>query len=146
MILNGVYRVRRAPSILELVGVDRWDGKRPDGITVFPLSNGKSLCTDTYAYANIFSSAVLVEHAAQEAEERKRRKYGALGVHFRCEPVAVETTGVYGESVAALISQICRRITEATGESTETLWLEQRFGLAVLRGNTLSLLTAVTKT
>ena len=46
--LNDV--VRRAlksagiPSIMEPVGVDRGDGKRPDGLTVFPFSNGKSLC------------------------------------------------------------------------------------------------------
>ena len=33
-------------SILEPVGVDREDGKRPDGIAVFPFSNGKSLCCD----------------------------------------------------------------------------------------------------
>ena len=52
---------------------------------------------------------------------------------------------IYGESTAALISKIGRRITEATGESRETLWLEQRFGLAVQRGNVLSILTAVRK-
>ena len=50
---------------------------------------------------------------------------------------------VYGESTVALISEIGRRITEATGESRETLWLEQRFGLAMQRGNALSILTAV---
>ena len=32
------------PSILEPVGVDSGDGKRPDGIAVFPFSRGKSLC------------------------------------------------------------------------------------------------------
>ena len=136
------------PSILEPEGVNRGDGKRPDGMTVFPFSNGRSLCwdatcTDTYADTNIYSSAVSVGHAAREAEERKRRKYGALGARFRFEPVAVETAGVYGESTAALISEIGRRITEATGESRETLWLEQRLGLAVQRGNALSILRAV---
>ena len=60
----------RVPSILEPVGVDRGDGNRPDGITVFPFSNRRSLCwdaicTDTYADTNIYSSAVLIGHAAR---------------------------------------------------------------------------------
>ena len=74
---------------------------------------------------------------------RKRRKYGALGARFMFEPVAVETAGVYRESTAALIFEIDRRITEATGESRETFWLEQRFGLALQRGNALSILITV---
>ena len=88
---------------------------------MFPFSNGRSLCwnatfTDTYADTNIYSSAVSVRHAAPEAEKQKRRKYGALGTRFRFAPVLVETRGVYGESTAALISEIGRRITEAARE------------------------------
>ena len=136
------------PSILEPVGVDRRDCKRPNGIAVFPFSNRRSICrdatcTDTYADTNIYSSAVSVGHAAREAVQRKHRK--ALRARFKFQPVAVETAGLYGEFTAALISEISRRITEATGESRETLWLEQRFGLAVQRGNALSILTAVRK-
>ena len=32
------------PSVLEPVGLNRGDGKRPDGITIFPFSQGKALC------------------------------------------------------------------------------------------------------
>ena len=72
------------PFILEPVKVNRGDGKRPDGITLFLFSNGISLCwiaacRDPYADTNIHSFAVSVGHAAREAEERKRRKYGVLG-------------------------------------------------------------------
>ena len=89
--LNGGLQSAGVPSILEPVRVDKGDGKRPDGITVFPFSNGRSLCwdatcTDIYANTNIYSSAVSVGHAAREAEERKRWKYGALGARFRFEP------------------------------------------------------------
>ena len=31
------------PSVLEPPGLDRGDGSRPDGITVFPFSGGRSL-------------------------------------------------------------------------------------------------------
>ena len=34
------------PSILEPVGLDRGDGKRPDGISTFPFSQGKAICWD----------------------------------------------------------------------------------------------------
>ena len=111
-------------SNLVTVGVDRGDDNRPDGTTVFPRSNGV-VCAGTPVQTPMpiltYSSAVSVGHAAQEAEERKRRKYGALGGRFRFEPVAVETAGVYGEITAALISEIGRRITDAIGESRDPL-------------------------
>ena len=42
------------PSMLEPSGLDRGDGKRPDGITVYPYSCGRCLiwnamCFDTFA-------------------------------------------------------------------------------------------------
>ena len=51
--------------------------------------------------------------------------YVGMSACFRFEPITIETAGVYGESTAALISEIGRRITEVTGESRETLWLKQ---------------------
>jgi hypothetical protein len=136
------------PSIMEPVGVDRGDGKRPDGITVFPFSGGRCLCwdgtcIDTYAETRLNSSAVAPGSAASEAEDRKRRKYSALGDRYRFEPVAVETAGVFGSTTGALLSEIGRRISEVTGDPRETLWLEQRIGLAVQRGNAWSILVAV---
>ena len=72
------------------------EGKRQNGRSVFPFSNGRSLgldatCTDTYAYTNIYSWAVSVGHAVREAEEQKLRKYGALGARSRFESVAVDS-------------------------------------------------------
>ena len=135
------------PSVLEPVGVDRGDGRRPDGITVFPFSRGRSLCwdatcVDTYAETNVIGSAVAPGTASRLAEEAKRRKYASLSVRFQFEPIAVETAGVYGGTTANIITDIGRRITGATGEPRETYWLEQRIGLAIQRGNAFSILTA----
>ena len=85
--LNGGLQSAGVSSVLEAVGVDRGDGKRPDGITAFLFSNEINLCwnatcTDTYTDTNIYSSAVSVGHTAREAEERKHRKYGALWARF----------------------------------------------------------------
>ena len=51
------------PSVLEPPGLDRGDGSRPDGITVFPLSQGRSLvwdctCVDTFAKTHLKSGKV----------------------------------------------------------------------------------------
>ena len=146
--------VRRAlrsagiPSTLEPVGIDRGDGKRPDGITVFPFSRGRYLvwdatCTDTYAETNLNGSAVSPGSAARKAEERKRSKYPDMVARYRFEPIAVETTGVYGNSTEALISEIGRRISEVTGDRRETRWLEERIGIAVQLGNAHSILASV---
>ena len=67
------------PSILEPVGLDRGDGKRPDGITVFPFAAGKSLiwdatCSDTFSGGNMLASAVSPGSAAKQAEDRKVAK------------------------------------------------------------------------
>ena len=67
---------------------------------------------------SIARSALSVGRAAREAEERKQWKYGALGTLFR------ETAGVYGESTAALISEIGRRIRSAVRKKYDVeLWV-----------------------
>ena len=78
-------------------------------------------------------------------EESKRRKYSALEAWFRFEPIAVETTGVYGVTTASVISELGCRITEVTGVARETFWLQQRIELAIQRGNAFSILTAAAR-
>ena len=87
------------PSTLEPVGLNRGDGKRPDGLTIFPFSQGKSLCWDatcinTFGERSINDSAIEVGHAAAKAETAKRSKYPDMVRRFRFEPIAIETSGV----------------------------------------------------
>ena len=65
------------------VGIDRGDGKRPDGIKVFLFFMGKNpcwdvTCVDTFAETNLNSSVVAPGYAALKAEKSKQRKYSAL--------------------------------------------------------------------
>ena len=53
--------------------------------------------------------------AANNAEERKRRKYAALAEAHQFEPIAVETMGVYGESTGVIIRTIGRRLSRRQG-------------------------------
>ena len=135
------------PSVLEPPGLDRGDGSRTDGITVFPFSGGRSLvwdctCGDTFAGVHLNRSAMEAGTACNSAEERKRRKYAALAEAHQFEPIAVETMGEYGESTGVFIRAIGLRLFEATGEPREANWFRQNLAIAVRRGNAFSILSA----
>ena len=124
------------PSVLEPHGLDRGDGSRPDGITVFPFSGGRSLvwdctCVDPFAGVHLNRSAMEAGTAINSAEECKRRKYAALAEAHQFKPIAVETMGVYGESTRAILRAIGGRLVEATGEPREVNWFRQNLAIAI---------------
>ena len=87
------------PAVLEPVGLDRGDGRRPDGLTVFPFREGRCLtwdatCVDTFKDTIIVQSALEAGSAARQAEERKRQHYEDISTRYLFEPVALETSGV----------------------------------------------------
>ena len=128
------------PSVLEPVGLDRGDGRRPDGLTTFPFSSGKCLawdatCTDTFGESVVIASAVEPGAAARAAETRKIKRYTSLSTQYIFAPLAVETTGVIGAAGTRLIKELGRRISSTTGERRETAWLWQRLSMAIIRGN-----------
>ena len=147
--LNDV--VRRAlqsagiPSLLEPTGVDRGDGKRPDGMTIYPFAEGKCLtwdatCVNTFAESHVLSAAISAGAAARDAEEKKRKKYADLARRFHFEPLAFETSGVAGPSTRTFVRELGKRMTSVSGDRRETAWLWQRLGLAIVRGNAASVL------
>ena len=120
---------------------------RPDVLTVFPFSRGRSLvwdctCVDTFAGAHLNRSAMETATAANSAEERKRHKYAALAEAHQFEPIAVDTMGVYGESTGAILRATGRRFVEVTGEPREVNWFRQNLAIAIQRGNAFSILSA----
>ena len=123
--------------------IDR-DGRRPDGITVFPFSEGKSLCwdatvSDTYCNSHLISSAHTPRTAANKAEEKKIAHYQRLQGQYRFTPISLETTGVYGKATEKFISELGRRLMRATGDPREASWLRQRLSIAITRGNAASI-------
>ena len=149
--LNDVVRRSLAsagfPAATEPVGLDRGDGRRPDGLTVFPFREGKCLtwdatCVDTFADSVLVQSALEPGAAARQAEERKRQRYREISRRYIFVPVAIETSGVYGPAAAAFIQDLGRRISARTGERRETAWLRQRLSIAIARGNAASVLAS----
>ena len=73
-VIKRVLQKACLPSVLEPPRLDRGDGSRPDGITVFPFSGDRSLvwdCTsvDTFAGVHLNRSAMEAGTAANCAEE-----------------------------------------------------------------------------
>merc|ERR1712055_648245 len=133
-------------AIREPVGLNRGDGKRPDGISVNRFSRGMSLCWDatcvnTFAESSVNDSAIDAGRAAAKAELSKRAKYPDMVRRFRFEPIAIETSGVYGPSTCFIVQEIVKKILQISGDKRESMWLKQRLSIAIQRGNALSILS-----
>ena len=133
------------PSILEPAGLNASNSIRPDGITVFPFSQGKSLCwdatvSDTFCKSSVIASAISPGSAANKAEERKNNHYQTLTDRYRFTPISLETTGVYGKDTEKFVTELGRRLKRTTGDPREAMWLRQRLSVAIVRGNAASIL------
>jgi hypothetical protein len=120
-------------------------GMRPDGATLDPWCQGRTLvwdftCPDTLAASYVAQSAALAGTAAGKAENNKRLKYAQLAASGSIffSPVAIETLGTWGESAAALCRDIGSRLARISGDPRSLTFLKQRLGLAVQRGNAAS--------
>ena len=111
-------------SILEPVGLDRGDGRRPDGVTSFPFKGGNALawdatCTDSFSASNLCSTILNPGSASSAAEDLKIRKYSQLVADFEFVPVAVDTSGIIGSVGCSLLTDIGRRISRATNDPSQ---------------------------
>ena len=68
------------------------------------------------------------------------RKYTNLSSSQICAPIGIETSGSWNEKAIDTIQEIDRRMTKATNDPNETLYLIQRLSVAIQRGNTASFL------
>ncbi|XP_005111645.1 dentin sialophosphoprotein [Aplysia californica] len=144
--------------ILTPSGLDHSDGKRPDGLTIFPFEGGNCLMLDTnFSHSlspqSIISSASAPGCIPKKAEGAKIRKYADLRNCFvDFVPVAVETSDALGPFTTQFLQKVGRRLANAikgdrreinaTGDQREMGWLFARTSLAIVRGNAFSILTA----
>ena len=117
---------------------------------VYPFGGGKSLCwdatcRDTFAKYSINETTLVAGAAATKAEELKRNFYRRLESRYRFEPLAVETTGAIGKTTSKFIAEIGKRIAQRSGDKRETAWLRQRISIAIMRGNSSSILATSSK-
>ena len=91
------------PTVLEPVGLTK-DRTRPDALTPNPWYRGRSLVwdatvVDTFAETHYIASGAISGSVATDVETDKCRKYNDLLDNYYFQPVAIETTGVYGKSI-----------------------------------------------
>ena len=148
-IIRRALKSAGVPAILEPQGIDRGDGKRPDGLSLYPFSQGRCLvwdatCVNSFASSRVVASSVEAGAAAKEAEKFKCLKYSQLSEQFYFAPVAFETTGACGPSTRSLLRELAAKITSVTGDHREMDWLLQRCSIAIVRGNAASILLGAT--
>ena len=90
------------PSILEPSGLNPSNSTRPDGVTIYPFTNGKTLCwdatvSDTFSKTAVNDSAISPGAAANKAEDRKIHHYSELTDRHIFTPISFETPGAYGK-------------------------------------------------
>ena len=139
------------PAQLEPTGVCRSDGKRPDGSTVMPWRCGRALawdatCPDTYAPSHLRLATSEAGAVAEQAEMRKSVKYADLQASHHFVPVAIETSGVFGQEALSFIRELGRRLRVKTGEPQSHFYLQQRVAVAVQRGNTAAVMGTCMRT
>ena len=123
-------------SILEPVGLDRGDGKRPNGLTIFPWKFGKALVwdvtvVDTLAQSYVATTSQQAGAAADAAENRKQRKYHALENRFIVQPIGFETMGSWGTGAKAFRTEVGTRVKQATGNVRSMEFLRQRVSMEI---------------
>ncbi|XP_072940630.1 uncharacterized protein [Epargyreus clarus] len=133
------------PATLEPNGIVRDDGKRPDGLTLVPWKQGRSLvwdgtCVDTMAPSHIRATSMRAGAAAESAEAVKRRKYAAISQNYIFVPFAVETMGPWGPEAKQFYKELSSRLIETSGDPRAGAYLGQQISLAIQRGNAASVL------
>ena len=144
-IIHRALSAAKVPSRLEPSGLHRSDGKRPDGMTMVPWSQGKFLvwdatCVDTFCPSNQLRASLEPGGAAAYAELEKTRKYAHLDHTYHFQPVAVETCGSFGPDSRSFLQDLGHRLRMATGETRSFSFLLQRMSVAIQTGNAVSVL------
>ena len=144
-IIHRSLATANVPSRLEPPGLERADGKRPDGLTVVPWRSGKHLVwdatsPDTFAPSYLMSATSEAGAVAALVESRKKAKYGSLDSVYSFTPIAIESLGACGPLTLEFLRDLGNRIRQATGEESSFMYLLQRLSVAVQRGNAASVL------
>ena len=135
-------------SQLAPVGLDREDGKRPDGLTIFPYKAGKCLiwdatCSDSFLLSHLLHTVANPGWTSQQAKMAKIQKYRSLAYSHIFIPLAVEISGIVWFSCLFILSNLGNRISKAKDETRKSKWLLKSLSLAIVRGNAESILCAV---
>ena len=108
----------------EPTGLSRSDGRRPDGLTLIPWQNGKSLTWDvtvakTLADSYVNASANSAGAASEMAASRKSAKYADLPASYIFQPIVLETLSPMNSSAMEFFTVLGRKIGVSSGDERE---------------------------
>ena len=83
---------------------------------------------------------VTYNYKAEAAECRKQRKYELFEDRFIVQPVGFETLGSWRPAARTFLSDIGRRIEQATGRERSSEFLRQRISMEIQRGDAASVM------
>ena len=143
---NIVHRTLTAannPATLEPRGLCRLDGKRPDGLTIIPWAKGRTLvwdvtCWDSFAPSNIRMSSSRAGSLADHTAERKRSLYEELSITHIFQPIAFESTGVFGQDALDFFYDLAQRSRCITHNPLPYLKLCQKISVCMPNFNAVS--------
>jgi len=122
------------PVTKEPSGLFRSDSKRPDGLTLVPLSSGKAPCWDVTVTCPLAQS--YINAAARDQVRRQSLPLPAMKKSMLILMGDISLTlGVSNTSARQLLFDLRRKITESTGEAREASFLFQRCSVLVQRFN-----------
>ena len=138
------------PAQLEPHGLSRSDGKRPDGVTIIPWRNGRSLvwdvtCRDSFAPTYLHLSSSRAGSVADQAAMDKQRKYSDFARSYHFVPIAVESSGAFGKDALEFFQDLGRRTKSQTKDVLSYHKLCQRISVTIQRFNTVSILGCLGK-
>ena len=125
-------------------GLCRQDGKRPDGLTIVPWANGRTLvwdvtCWDSLAPSNISMASSQAGSLANFAASKKRALYDELAITHIFQLIAFESTGVFGQDALGFFHKLSRRSRLLTNDPLSYLKLCQRISVCMQNYNAVSI-------
>jgi len=105
----------KIPATKELVGLTHIDGRRHNGVTLVPWSNGRCFTwevtvPDTLAMSQLDRTSISSGAAAEQAAVNKTTKYSDMLHDYHFVPVAFETLGPWCDAAMNFITRFGRRM------------------------------------
>ena len=126
-VISHAFTSAKIPSLLEPSGLDRSDGKQPDGVTMVPWKSGslwsgmRHLSPILSGYSNQQYRGCSCCCRGEKAGEVCQPQPGVF-----LYPSSIETLGAIGPKSLAFLKDLGRGIFQQSGESKATPYLLQR--------------------
>ena len=114
-------------------------------MTIGPWSKGKNplwdvtaSCTASNSYES--NSSISAGWVAQRSADGKIKKYSSLIPKYIFVPLAFETLGRACIDATTFLKELAKRMEDVSGDPRERDYLQQRFSLAICKGNIQSII------